>query len=134
MYSARLFSFFAFFSPLLHACPEPLPSSFLPVFSPFRCSSRLSALCFGPSMSTPHSCVDLTCDAILSRLHACFCISLSVLVSDQTETSKKDGHKIAKLLGSGSNDKSTKVFIIFCWMFCHPNASLRIIYIRLIAM
>lgn len=37
----------------------------LSVFPLLRCLSRHTALCFGPSVSTPRSCVDLICDVAL---------------------------------------------------------------------
>lgn len=55
----------------------------LSVFSLLRCLSRHSALCFGRSLSTLHSCVDLVCDVVLSLPLCSLLYSLPSFVSDQ---------------------------------------------------
>lgn len=55
----------------------------LSVFSLLRCLSRHSALCFGRSLSTLHSCVDLVCDMVLSLPLCSLLYSLPSFVSDQ---------------------------------------------------
>lgn len=55
----------------------------LSVFSLLRCLSRHSALCFGRTLSTLHSCVDLVCDVVLSLPLCSLLYSLPSFVSDQ---------------------------------------------------
>lgn len=68
---------------MLKALCAPLLSVCLSVFSLLRCLSRHSALCFGRSLSTLHSCVDLVCDVVLSLPLCSLLYSLPSFVSDQ---------------------------------------------------
>lgn len=68
---------------MLKALCTPLLSVCLSVFSLLRCLSRHSALCFGRSLSTLHSCVDLVCDVVLSLPLCSLLYSLPSFVSDQ---------------------------------------------------
>lgn len=60
-------------------CQSVCLSACLSVFSLLRCLSRHFALCFGRSLSTLHSCVDMICDVVLSLPHARFYIPCSCL-------------------------------------------------------
>lgn len=68
---------------MLKALCAPLLSVCLSVFSLLRCLSRHSALCFGRTLSTLHSCVDLVCDVVLSLPLCSLLYSLPSFVSDQ---------------------------------------------------
>lgn len=79
----------------------------LSVFSLLRCPSRHSALCFGPSMSTPHSCVDLTCDVVPALLQACLSFPLLTWQRSNRVTSRTDDKEmsdVVKVRNSGTSN------------------------------